>query len=440
MKRSLLFALLLAFGLVLSACTSTNGDDDDDNNGDDLGMLTYNLTDTAYAGIMGTVTFEEQADGSIQATIDLGDTSEEDASYPAHIHVGDAGSNGDIAVSLEAVEDGSSVTTFSSFDEAYEGGAAITFDELEAFNGYVNVHLSAEDLGIVVASANIGANANLEVPTPGNIAEVATAETSLSTLVAALTAAGLVNDVSADGEFTVFAPDNDAFVALLADVGVADLDSLITELGAETVASVLQYHVVAGATAAGELEDGATLTTLQGEEITVSVDSDSNVTLNNGVTVTSANNVASNGVVHIIDGVLLYPTFGEDDGATTVEVELSGTNEVPNPVVTDFSGSATVTLDGTTLTVNGTYSEDMVIAGPGAHIHGPAGVDANAGVLYPLVFNNDADTISGEFELSETEVGYFNDGLLYLNLHTADNPSGELRGQIVPSTDDSEED
>ena len=103
-----------------------------------------------------------------------------------------------------------------------------------------------------------------------------------------------------DNEFTVFAPTNEAFAEALA--AYPDLtDDQITE--------ILLYHVIAGATVlSSDLEDGATVETLQGEEITVTLGDD--VLINNAV-VTEADLVGSNGVVHIIDTVILPPSYTE---------------------------------------------------------------------------------------------------------------------------------
>lgn len=296
-----------------------------------------------------------------------------------------------------------------------DGAATVTNTDIEASNGVVHI------IDAVLLPPSLAG--------PGDIAAVAAATPELSTLVAALTAGGLVDDVQAEGPFTVFAPNNAAFAALLAAQEVADLNALITELGAEAVIGILQYHVVAGLQNAADLSDGDTLTTLQGEEISVGV-SGSTVTLNGDITVVTPDVAASNGVIHIVDGVLLPPSLS-GPAPVEVTVTLSGANEVP-AITSPYDGTATVTLTGSTLTVSGSYSAGMIIAPPGAHIHGPATATENAGVLYAFEFDNSTYTFSGTFDLSEDEVGYFNDGLLYINLHTAANPTGELRGQITP--------
>lgn len=135
------------------------------------------------------------------------------------------------------------------------------------------------------------------VPTPGEpptVNELLGQRSDLSTLAAAVDAAGLGDALDGDGPLTVFAPANAAFGALTVDALLADPDLL---------AEVLQYHVVAGSFEAADLSDGQTLATLQGDSLRVTV-ADGAVQIN-GATVTTANLRASNGVVHVIDEVLL---------------------------------------------------------------------------------------------------------------------------------------
>ena len=147
-------------------------------------------------------------------------------------------------------------------------------------------------------------------PAPGGktIVDLAVATPDLSTLVTALKAGGLVDTLSGPGPFTVFAPTNEAFTALPAGV-LANLLKNKAQLD-----NVLTYHVVAGAVRAEALKDGEKIKTLQGEELTVRI-AGGDVFINSAK-VTTADVTASNGVVHIIDGVLLpsgppAPTPGE---------------------------------------------------------------------------------------------------------------------------------
>lgn len=111
--------------------------------------------------VNGTVTFHERLNGNTLVVIDVENTIAGSV-HPAHIHEGVVGSNGTIAISLNPVDGdtGMSMTDVATFDEGFNGGEAISYSELLAYNGYVNVHLSPDELATVVASGNIGANAD----------------------------------------------------------------------------------------------------------------------------------------------------------------------------------------------------------------------------------------------------------------------------------------
>jgi uncharacterized surface protein with fasciclin (FAS1) repeats len=129
-----------------------------------------------------------------------------------------------------------------------------------------------------------------------NIVEIATE--SAKTLAAAVGAADLVHTLQGTGPFTVFAPTDAAFAAIQSDV-----DNLLKPENKAILAKVLTYHVVSGKHMAAELKDGAELTTVQGEKLKVSV-KEGKVMIG-GAHVTSADISASNGVIHVIDKVLM---------------------------------------------------------------------------------------------------------------------------------------
>lgn len=136
-----------------------------------------------------------------------------------------------------------------------------------------------------------------------NIVQIASKNYDLSTLVSLVADAGLVPTLEGDGPFTVFAPTNAAFEAV---------SETLATLSEEQVAEVLTYHVAALEALAGDLSDGMEVETVQGENITVNIDGDGNVTLNGSVNVVTVNLQGTNGVIHIIDGVLLPPSYTEE--------------------------------------------------------------------------------------------------------------------------------
>ena len=131
----------------------------------------------------------------------------------------------------------------------------------------------------------------------GDIVAVASGNPDFSTLVAAVAAADLVETLQGEGPFTVFAPTNAAFEALPAGI----LDKLLLPENKEVLVKILTYHVVAGKVMAADVKDGK-VKTVQGSELTVST--------TGGVKVDAANVVktdivADNGVIHVIDSVVL---------------------------------------------------------------------------------------------------------------------------------------
>ena len=134
-----------------------------------------------------------------------------------------------------------------------------------------------------------------------NIVENAVNSKDHTTLVAAVKAAGLVETLQSKGPFTVFAPTNAAFDQLPAGT----VEGLMKEDKKEDLQNILQYHVTLSALNAESFHDGQTLSMVNGDNVTVNV-KDGKVTLNNNVHII-ASAKASNGMVHIVDGVLLPP-------------------------------------------------------------------------------------------------------------------------------------
>lgn len=135
---------------------------------------------------------------------------------------------------------------------------------------------------------------------PATIVDVAAGNPDFSTLVAAVTAAGLGETLSSEGPFTVFAPTNAAFAALPAGT----LDSLLLPENKDQLTAILTYHVVPGKVMAADLPTAATdVATVNGAMVSV-VAAPEGATIN-GVNITAADVDASNGVIHVIDTVLL---------------------------------------------------------------------------------------------------------------------------------------
>ena len=134
-----------------------------------------------------------------------------------------------------------------------------------------------------------------------DVVKVAVGSKDHTTLVAAIKQAELVTSLSNAGPFTVFAPTNAAFNAL----PKGTVDELMKPEKKEDLQNVLQYHVTLSALKAESFQDGQTLGMVNGDNVTISV-KDGKVTLNNNVHII-ASIPASNGIVHVVDGVLLPP-------------------------------------------------------------------------------------------------------------------------------------
>ncbi|BAN04344.1 hypothetical protein YM304_40300 [Ilumatobacter coccineus YM16-304] len=162
---------------------------------------------------------------------------------------------------------------------------------------------------------------------PGTIVDVAVEAGSFTTLVAAVQAAGLVETLSSEGPFTVFAPTDDAFAALLSDLGLTAQELLADT---ELLTSVLTYHVVPGEVLAETVVtlDGESVETVNGASVEISVDGD--VVMVNDATVTAVDVDASNGVIHVIDSVLLPPA---DDAMEEDAMEEDAMADEPGTIV-----------------------------------------------------------------------------------------------------------
>ncbi|MDA8585224.1 fasciclin domain-containing protein [Rhodobacteraceae bacterium] len=129
-----------------------------------------------------------------------------------------------------------------------------------------------------------------------DIVDTAVDAGTFTTLVAAVQAAGLVDTLKGEGPFTVFAPTDEAFAALPAGT----VEGLLAD--PETLATILTLHVVPGKVMSTDLSNGMTATTVNGADVTIMTEGGVTV---NGANVVAADVDASNGVIHVIDKVIL---------------------------------------------------------------------------------------------------------------------------------------
>ncbi|MBK8985732.1 MAG: fasciclin domain-containing protein [Chloroflexi bacterium] len=173
------------------------------------------------------------------------------------------------------------------------GSATVIITDIEASNGVIHV-IDAVILPPTMTTA---------AETLPSIVDIAVADGRFNTLVAAVTAAGLAETLAGEGSFTVFAPTDDAFAALPAGT----VESLLQDPEG-ALKDILLYHVVDGKVMAADVVNLTSATTIQGEDIAVSVEG-GNVMLNGSATVIITDIEASNGVIHVIDAVILPPTM-----------------------------------------------------------------------------------------------------------------------------------
>ena len=134
-----------------------------------------------------------------------------------------------------------------------------------------------------------------------DIVDTAVGAGNFTTLAAALTAAGLVDTLKGAGPFTVFAPTDAAFAALPAGT----VEDLLKPENKDKLIAILTYHVIAGKVMSTDLSEGLKAKTVNGAEVTITLDGGAKV---NGVVISTADIAASNGVIHVIDQVIVPPT------------------------------------------------------------------------------------------------------------------------------------
>jgi transforming growth factor-beta-induced protein len=169
------------------------------------------------------------------------------------------------------------------------GGAKVIATDVEASNGVIHI------IDTVLMPSDMKAEASKP-----DIIETAVKDGHFTTLAKALTAAGLIETLKGPGPFTVFAPTDDAFAKL----PKGTLDGLLKDK--EKLADILKYHVVAGKVMAADVGKMTTAKTVQGSEIKVKADA-KGVTFDGKAKVTAKDIEAGNGVIHVIDSVLLPP-------------------------------------------------------------------------------------------------------------------------------------
>ncbi|MEM9970038.1 MAG: fasciclin domain-containing protein [Pseudomonadota bacterium] len=154
------------------------------------------------------------------------------------------------------------------------------------------------NIALATAASALMATAAFAGSMKKDIVDTAVEAGSFETLVAAVQAAGLVETLKGDGPFTVFAPTDEAFAAL----PEGTVESLLQPENIDQLTAILTYHVVPGKVMSTDLTDDMTAATVNGEEVMIDLD---NGVMIEEATVVSADIETSNGVIHVIDTVIL---------------------------------------------------------------------------------------------------------------------------------------
>jgi transforming growth factor-beta-induced protein len=319
MKRALA-SLILASLLMTTLPLNVSADETEDipTNAAATGFHDSLVAALAHADLVTTLqgtgpftVFAPTDDAFAAAGINLADfdTAEENATLSDillyHVYSG--------AVASSDVTDGLTVSMVNGDDATFTvatdgtvmiGDATVTTADVQASNGVIHVIDK-----VLMPPVDL-----VDIPT------VATSTGVHTALVAALSQAGLVETLQGAGPFTVFAPTDAAFTA----AGI-DLSELTTEAGLATLTDILLYHVYSGAVASSDVTDGLTVSMVNGDDATFTVATDGTVMIGDA-TVTTADVQASNGVIHVIDKVLMPPA-GEICYNTNTHMIVAGADK-----------------------------------------------------------------------------------------------------------------
>ena len=233
--------------------------------------------------------------------------------------------------------------------------AAVTTADLAVANGVIHVIDQVLLPPVEEATATAAPEEAAAAAEPANLVETASASGQFPTLLAAIDAAGLGEALAGEGPFTLFAPSEDAFAALPAGA----LDALLADPAA--LANVLKYHVIAGAVRSADIANGMNAATLEGKPLTFALNGGLTV---NGAHVVASDLLASNGVIHVIDHVLLPPAVDEQ----VAGAEIAAT-AIPAPAPTgDTIAAVAGGLEGFSTLLKAAeaagLTDDLAAAGP----------------------------------------------------------------------------
>ncbi len=236
----------------------------------------------------------------------------------------DAKAEADKQIHVFFGEDGGSFRNLLDPDQEDDGIIDLTAEEQSFSMEFTGETFDAMKLGFEGGLDNNGYSiSNVEIlldEPPATVVDIIVSSHLHETLATAVVAADLVDALSGEGPFTVFAPTDDAFAALPDGV----LDDLLDDPDGE-LTDILLYHVVAASALSTDLEDGQEITTMLDENVLVTINEEG--VFINDAEVIVADLLAENGVVHVIDAVLLPP----DDDTSISDLDAASFKVYPNP-------------------------------------------------------------------------------------------------------------
>jgi len=263
---------------------------------------------------------------------------------------------------------GQDVTVTITGGNVFINDAQVIVADIIADNGVVHV-IDA----VLVPQSN---------PLPETVVDIIVNSPVHTVLETAVIAAGLADDLSGTGPFTVFAPTDNAFAALPAGT----LDALLADpTGA--LAQVLLYHVVAGEALSSSLTNGQTIATLQGQNVTVSI-TGGNVFINDAQVI-MADIVADNGVVHVIDAILTPSTSVNETAFNNASIYPNPASEQLTVSVPALSGNATYSIYSST--------GSLVTTGLFTTATTTLNVDMLSQGMYQVKINNGSECVTRTF-------------------------------------------
>ena len=256
--------------------------------------------------------FAQLPDGTVEELLKPENLSQLQAVLKTHVSPGTTRLVGALQAGSAATAQGSSLTIAFENGQVRVNGAVIRNADIECSNGVIHVIDSV-----------------LLPPTPKaakDILGIAKSTGNFSTLIAAVEAAGLTSVLQGEGPFTVFAPTDEAFAAL----PKGTVDSLLKKENIEQLKAILTYHAFAGTVSAGDALNAKSAKSMNGQSVEFTIKD--GLLKVNGATIVTTDIVCENGVIHVIDSVLLPPATSSQSEGCEAEASMNPKQMIENAI------------------------------------------------------------------------------------------------------------